>query len=266
MADEQPPVTTPPGVPPGYDALREARRLLRSIRAGTLATLAADGYPFATLVNVATAMDGAPILLMSGLSAHTKNLLRDQRASLLLPQGGKGDPLAHARLTLVGDAVCVSDPAQRSGLRARFLSRHPKSALYADFGDFSFWRLEMARAHLNGGFARAADFDGAQIRTDVSGADELADIEAGALEHMNRDHAAAVRLYATQLLRQKEGRWKATGIDPGGLDLALGDSTARLEFPEPVRSGEALRRVLAALAAAARALNEQNAATQHKTA
>ena len=252
MTQTPPPVETI-GLPPGYDALAEARRLLRSVRAGALATLTPDGFPFATLVNVATAMDGTPILLMSGLSAHTKNIAADSRASILLSEGGKGDPLAHARLTVVGRAVRVEDEAARAVLKARFLARHPKSALYADFGDFAFWRLEMARAHLNGGFARAADFEAAAIVTNVSGAAELAAIEPGALEHMNAEHNEAVRLYATRLLGEKDGRWRATGIDPDGMDLALGDTTARLEFPERVETGESLRRVLAALAAKARA-------------
>ena len=252
MAEEKPQTSSPPGVPPGYNAVGEAKRLLRSIRAGALATLTPDGYPFATLVNVATAMDGAPILLLSGLSAHTKNLAGEKRASILLSEGGKGDPLAHARLTVVGQAIRCEDQTQRAALKSRFLARHPKSALYADFGDFSFWRLEVARVHLNGGFAKAADFDGMAVLTDLSGAGEIAAIEAGALEHMNSEHNEAVRLYATKLLGEKDGRWRATGIDPEGMDMALGDLTARLEFPEPVKNGDSLRKTLAALAADAR--------------
>ena len=249
MSTEQ----APNALPPGYDGLGEAKRLLRTVRAGALATLTADGFPFATLVNVATAMDGTPLLLMSGLSAHTKNLAGEKRVSLLLSEGGKGDPLAHARLTVVGHCVRIEDETARAAARARFLARHPKSALYADFGDFAFWRLEVARAHLNGGFARAADFEGPAILTDVSGAGELAEIEAGALEHMNGDHSDAVRLYATRLAGEKDGRWRATGVDPEGLDLILGDMTARIAFPGLATNGNELRRVLADLAATARA-------------
>ena len=129
------------GLPEGYDALAEAKRLLRQIRSGALATLAqGSGYPFATLVSIATDFDGSPILLTSQLSAHTRNLAADPRASVLLAEGGRGDPLAHPRLTVVGRAIRATEPAERARLRARFLGRHPKSALYADFGDFSFWR------------------------------------------------------------------------------------------------------------------------------
>ena len=247
--------TEPPtmGLPPGYDGIRVARTLLRTIRAGALGTLTKEGgFPFATLINVATDVDGTPILLMSGLSAHTKNLDADLRASILLSERGKGDPLAHPRLTVVGRARRITDETARTRLRRRFLARHPKSALYADFGDFAFWRLEVESAHLNGGFAKAADYDGKMILLETADAQELIDIEESALAHMNADHNEAVRLYATSLAGEKEGAWKTTGIDPEGIDLALGDTTARVFFPQRVATGADLRKILAELAAEAR--------------
>jgi putative heme iron utilization protein len=247
-----PGVTMPAGVPADFDPVSEAKRLLRSIRAGALATLTPDGFPLATLVNVATAFDGSPVLLMSGLSAHTKNLAAEPRASVLLSEGGKGDPLAHARLTVVGTVVRIDNADARAALKARFLARHPKSALYADFGDFAFWRFGVKRALLNGGFARAAEFTAEALLSDVSGAGELETIEADALAHMNADHAEAVRLYATRLLGEKDGRWRATGVDPDGMDLALGDLTTRLPFPKRVTDGNQLRGVLASLGKQAR--------------
>jgi putative heme iron utilization protein len=240
-------------LPEGYDAAGEAKRLLRSIRAGALATLSPDGFPFASLVNVATDFDGSPLLLMSSLSAHTRHLDAEPRASILLSEGGKGDPLAHARLTVTGRAGRITDEAERARVKARFLARHPKSALYADFGDFAFWRVDLLRAHLNGGFARAATFDSAQIRTDLTGAEEIVEIEASAIEHMNADHADAVRLYAVKLCGEADGRWRVSGVDPEGLDLACGDLSARLAFPARITDGAGLRRVLAELGAAARA-------------
>lgn len=234
-------------LPPGYDGLAEARRLLRATRAGSLATLEPEGGPFASLVNVATAFDGAPLLLMSGLSAHTQYLDRDPRAALLLAEAGKGDPLAHPRLTVSGVARRLAD-AEREDARRRFLARHPKSALYADFGDFAFWRLDVARAHLNGGFARAAAYQGADLLLDVAGAAALAAAEDGAVEHMNADHADAVQLYATKLCGAPEGRWRVSGIDPEGMDLASGDLTARLVFSAPVFAPDQLRAVLVKLA------------------
>jgi putative heme iron utilization protein len=245
---EQNPGMRTPGLPHGYDARAEAHRLLRSIRAGMLATIGSDGFPFASLVNVATDMAGAPLLLLSGLSSHTQNLLAQPRASILLAETGKGDPLAHPRLTLTGTARELGIGQERSQARARFLARHPKSALYADFGDFGFWRLDLDRANLNGGFARAAEFDPELILSPMDGTEELQAIEQDALEHMNSDHARAVQHYATVLLGQKARRWRAVAIDPEGIDLASGDLSARLPFPSIVRTAAELRKTLAILA------------------
>jgi putative heme iron utilization protein len=241
--------------PADFDPRAEAKGLLRATRAGSLATIDRNtGHPFASLVNVATDVDGSPLILVSRLSTHTANLEVDGRASLLLASTGKGDPLAHPRLTLLGTFVQVArDSADEPRLRRRFLARHPKSELYAGFADFSFWRLGVVSAHLNGGFARAADLKAADVLTDVSGADELIEAEEGAVTHMNGDHAEAVRLYATKLLGADDGKWRLTGLDPDGLDLALGDNTLRLAFPERVTGAAQLREVVVDLAAKARA-------------
>lgn len=252
---ERPAESGPSGgfpLPPGYDGIAEAKQLLRSIRSGALATLASDsGFPFASLTTVATDHDGSPILLLSQLSAHTRNLIADSRASLLLARMGKGDPLAHPRLTLVGRIQRARD-ADRPRLRARFLARHPKAALYVDFGDFAFYRLECARAHLNGGFAKAADYAALQILTDISDARDLLDAEAGALDHLNEDHGDALWLYARKIAGEPEGKWRASGLDPEGLDLMAGDLTARLAFAQRITGPVALRKTLADLAARAR--------------
>ena len=257
MADEEqgaPGERPLPGPPPGYDAIGEAKRILRAIRVGSLCTIdRASGHPVATLSTTATDYDGSPILLLSQLSAHTRNLDADPRCSILLAQGGKGNPLAHPRVTIIGRAVKHVDPDDRERLKQRFLRKNPKSALYADFGDFAFWRLEVAGAHLNGGFAKAADFDAAAILTSLEGSQSLLDSESGALDHMNADHADALGLYAAKLAGEPAGRWRATGLDPEGIDLAAGDMTARVAFPARVDTPEALRRCLVDLAARARA-------------
>ncbi len=238
-----------------FDAKGVAKSLLRATRAGALATIDRDtGYPFASLVNVATDVDGSPLILVSRLSTHTANLENDGRASLLLASVGRGDPLAYPRLTVLGrfESVARQD-AREPRLRRRFLARHPKSELYADFADFSFWRLDIVSAHLNGGFGRAADLKASDMVTDVTHATDLVEAEASAIAHMNADHAEAVRLYATKLLGAEDGRWRLTGLDPEGLDLALGDATLRLAFPEPVSNAEQLRKTVVDLAKAARA-------------
>jgi putative heme iron utilization protein len=237
--------------PADFDPLALAKSLLRSVRAGTLATLDRNtGHPFASLVNVATHVDGSPIILTSRLATHTANLEVDARASILLAETGKGDPLAHARLTVLG----VMAPNGEERLRRRFLARHPKAELYAGFGDFAFWRMTVASAHLNGGFARAADLTASDVLTAIDDAAALIEAEEGAVNHMNADHAEAVRLYATRLLGEPDGAWQVTGIDPDGLDLALGDRTVRLPFLQRIISPAALRQTLKQLADEARAI------------
>jgi len=134
-----------------------------------------------------------------------------------------------------------------------FLARHPKAELYAGFGDFAFWRMRVASAHLNGGFARAADLKAQDVLTDISGADEMIAGEEGAVAHMNEDHADAILLYATKLLGEDDGPWRISGLDPEGADLAAGDRTARLAFPARVTSRVGIREMLVALVKDARA-------------
>src|SRR5499427_9599214 len=130
---------------PDFDAISTAKKLLRSIRAGALATIDRNtGHPFGSLVNVATDSDGSPLILVSRLSSHTANLEADSRASILLAETGKGDPLAHPRLTVLGAMAQLERGSDLDArVRRRFLARHPKSELYADFGDFAFWRMNV---------------------------------------------------------------------------------------------------------------------------
>lgn len=168
---DRPPAITPRGteLPEGagrpFDAAATARAILADVRSGALATNdPQSGFPLATLVNVATDADGAPLLCLSGLALHARNLAADPRASLLLAAPGKGDPLAHPRLTLVGTFAPSEDP----GARDRFLAAHAKAQLYIDLPDFRFWRMIVAAVHLNGGFARAATLAPGDLVTDGS--------------------------------------------------------------------------------------------------
>jgi putative heme iron utilization protein len=240
--------------PADFDPGAVAKTLLRATRAGTLGTLDRNtGHPFCSLVTVATDVDGSPLILTSRLSTHTANLEADGRASVLLAQTGKGDPLAHPRLTVLGTFAPVArDGEDDARVRRRFLARHPKAELYAGFGDFSFWRMKVVSAHLNGGFARAADLPAADVLTDISSADEMVAAEEGAVAHMNADHTDAIELYAVDLLGEAEGPWRISGLDPEGADLIFGDRTARLMFKERVTSSGALRQALVALAKEAR--------------
>jgi putative heme iron utilization protein len=216
---------------PDFEPKSLAKELLRSATTGALGTLDATGAPFATLTTVATDSDGRPILLLSRLATHTRHLEADGRASLLLARIGRGDPLAHPRLTLSGTAHRVERGTDEGArLRRRFLAHHPKAELYADFGDFAFWRLDPRVVHLNGGFARAAELTAAELLTDVSDAQSLVEAEESAVAHMNDDHAEAVSLYGSVLLAGGKGKWRLAGIDPEGVDLESGGEFRRLAF------------------------------------
>jgi putative heme iron utilization protein len=137
-------------------ARETTRQLLREARFGTLATINENGYPFASLVTFALDRAQTPFLLVSRLSGHTKHLLADPRCSLLVGEPGKGDPLAHARITIQCSASIVDRASDENIiLRTLFLARHPKAALYIDFADFLYIRLTMMEASLNGGFGKA---------------------------------------------------------------------------------------------------------------
>lgn len=254
--DDAPPAITPRGLefggspPDDFDPVALARETLRRGRTGALATLdPVTGFPLATLINVATDVDGTPIFLASRLSLHTRNLEADPRASILFATLGKGDPMAaSARVSVVGRAERTEEPR----IRRRFLARHPKAALYADFPDFSFFRLSVDGIHPNGGFARAGQGPFTDVLLDLSDSEAVIEGEEGAVEHMNEDHADAVALYATRLCGQRVGAWRMTGIDPEGADLILGEETARLVFPERLTDRASIRTMLVRLVAEAR--------------
>lgn len=240
------------------DTARAARGLIRAARSASLATLSAGqgGWPYASLVMIACDQAGCPILLISRLAEHTANLLADGRASLLIDGTAAlppGDRLAGARLSLLARAE-LAGGAERAALRPRYLAAHPAAAQYADFGDFGFWRLRPERGHLVAGFGRIHWVEGADLCCSAAAAQAVAEAEANILDHMNRDHAEAIRLYATRLLGQADGAWRMTGCDAEGCDLAIeGGTAARLEFAESVTDAEGVRRALVALARQARA-------------
>ena len=233
-----------------FDAPKAAKKLLREGLSGALATLMpGSGDPYCSLVNVATAHDGSPLLLISKLAIHTKNLVADPRASLMLDERKAGDPLEGARVMLMG-RVSETDDAKA---RARYLARHPEAEMFAGFADFAIYRMEVERAHLVAGFGRIVDLAGKDILTDVSGAEALIEAEADAVAHMNEDHKDALRLYATKLLGASDGDWRCTGCDPDGLDLRLERTGLRLDFPQRASGPGPLRAILKQLAASAHA-------------
>jgi putative heme iron utilization protein len=239
--------------PPDFKASRLARSLLRRSRQGALATLmVGSGDPYCSLVNVASHADASPILLISRLALHTKNIIGDSRVSLMLDERAAGDPLEGARIMLAGRAEEATGD-QAALLRRRYLNAHPSAEGFVDFKDFSFFRIAPSGAHLVAGFGRIVDLKPAQFLTDISSAEALLEAEPGAIQHMNEDHREAMNLYATKLLGADSADWTCTGCDPDGMDMQAGATTLRLDFPERVTSGMALRKMLVRLAGEARA-------------
>jgi putative heme iron utilization protein len=222
------------------------RRVTRACRKTALATLMEGDGPYVSLVTVAFDHDMAPILLLSGLADHTRNLSADRRVSLLFDgTEGHANPQTGPRLTLTGVAD-LSRGDERDRLAARFLARHPAAALYAGFGDFGFWRVRAERAHFVGGFGRAVWFD-APFGLDPAAAAAMAAAESGILDHMNASHDAAIQLFARALGGAGDG-WRMTGIDPDGCDLAQGDEAfLRLAFDAPLDGAAAARAALVGL-------------------
>lgn len=236
-----------------FDPARVAKSLLRRRREGALATLMRDGgAPYCSLVNLASAPDGSPVLLISRLAVHTRNLLADPRVSLMLDERAAGDPLQGARIMLMGEAV-AADPAELPTLRRRYLAAHPGAEAYIDFKDFSLFRIITSGVHLVAGFGRIVDLAASDYLTDLGGADDLLDAEASAVEHMNADHLIALNLYATRLLGAAAADWRCTGLDPEGLDLQADAQVLRLDFPQRVTSAAQLRDMLKRMADMARA-------------
>jgi heme iron utilization protein len=238
---------------PDFDAARLARSLLRRSRQGALATLVpGSGDPYCSLVNVASHPDGSPILLISRLALHTRNLLGDARLSLMLDERAEGDPLEGSRIMLAGRAEQAGG-GDVAILRQRYLNAHPSSEVFVNFKDFSFFRIRPIGAHLVAGFGRIVDLKPEQFLTDISDAASLLEAEQGTVDHLNADHREAMNLYATKLLGAKSADWRCTGCDPDGIDLQAGATMLRLDFPRRIVTPAALRQVLKQLADQARA-------------
>ena len=251
MADQQPKTVIRQT---DAQALALARRLIATARHGALAAMPveADGFPNVSRVQASMDVDGAPVILISALSPHRAAIEADARCALLLGEAGKGDPLAHPRISLSTRAARVErGGGDHDRIRRRHLARHPKAALYADFGDFAFFRLEIAAASLNGGFGKAYEptADDLALKGDVAG---MAALEESAVAHMNDDHADAIALYAEKLAGAAAGNWRLATMDSEGMDLASGDQLVRLAYPAPLEAAADLRKVLKRMADSAR--------------
>jgi hypothetical protein len=227
------------------------RRLMREVPRVGLGTLdSATGEPYVSLAMVATDPTAAPLLLLSDLADHTRNLKADPRVSLLFDGTlGMAMPLAGARATVQGRVV----PSRSEEERARYVARHPDAEQYFSFRDFHLYRVEALRAHLVAGFGRIHWVEAQGVLLPGEAVAALAPRERDIVEHMNEDHADAVQLYAERLLGREGGGWRLTGVDVEGADLRRGGETARLWFDKPVHDAEACRVELVRLVKRARA-------------
>jgi heme iron utilization protein len=226
------------------------RLLARSCTRAALAT-SLNGAPYASLVLITLDLDASPLLLLSDLAQHSRNIAFDPRISLLLDgTESQPDPLTGPRVTLLGRALPTDDPR----CLARFMSHHPASAAYAGFRDFHLYRVMVERGHLVAGFGRIEWINGGDFLFQPdTGA--LAAAEADILRHMNADHSDTIAHYACGLLGRTGTGWRMTGIDPEGIDLRCDNGTARLDFAAPILSPvltpEAARAALVQLSGAA---------------
>lgn len=223
-----------------------ARTLIEPGALASLATLTKTGHPYTSLVAVSALPGNAPIMCVSALAEHTQNLRRDPRASLLVCEHMEGgaDPLAFARVTLVG-ALTQYQPSDADV--DHHLAQHPHAADYIGFDDFSWWRFEVANVRYVGGFgfmgwASGDEFAGAT-------ADPIIPHAAPMIDHLNADHADA----CLKIVRRLAGESLAmsatvTGVDRYGMTFDVWTTTedspdvcARVSFPEPLESPQEVR-------------------------
>jgi len=228
-----------------------ARALMRSCDRASLATAMVEGgWPFASLVAVACDHAGAPLVMISDLAEHAKNLKAARGRCALLFDGTAGhqNPLAGPRVTVLGRLLAEDDER----LLARFVARHPDADTYAGFGDFHLYRMNVDRAYLVAGFGLIRWIETAELLFDVTGMARLAAAETDIVGHMNDEHRDAVQAYARLLLGLEGSDWRMTGIDPEGIDLRADGQIARIAFDEPVHDPEEARNTLVQLVKKAR--------------
>lgn len=234
---------------------REARQFLFSTRHAMLSTQSAKypGFPYGSVAPFICNQSAEPVILISTLAEHTKNILQHPQVSLLVFSGAE-DLQANARLTLMGEAIACDK--QDEDLRARYLRYLPQAATYFDMHDFHFYRLRVAHVRYIAGFGRMGWFDGETLSADLSGS-TLAEQEAGILTHMNSDHQDSLIQYCAHVHGVSADNAEMIGIDAEGFDLRFhqGEETQgllRFDFDTPVLNAQDARKALVALSQASR--------------
>jgi putative heme iron utilization protein len=227
----------------------DARSYLRRHRHGVLSTLSKklDGYPFGSIVPCVTDHAARPVIFISRLAEHTKNIDADPRVSLLVRDAGS-DPQAGARLTFVGNARRASDDL--ATLQARYLNLIPDAARLVALGDFSFYRIEPVVLRFIGGFGA---IEWISAHDYAPPANTLAECEADIVAHMNTAHATTLRDYCRHFQGRHPVAVTMVGIDCDGFDVRADGEHLRIDFDPPVIDAHTARAALAAMAGQSRA-------------
>ncbi len=209
----------------------EARQFLRSTHSGILSTFSAkfDGYPFGSVAPFVLDHDCQPIILISNIAEHTKNIIANPKVSLVV-FAGTDDLQANARLTLIGEAV-KTDKSD-TNLRARYLRYIPQAASYFDMHDFAFYRIQIAQARYIAGFGKMNWMDGDEIAGNLESSANLAQLEPSMIEHMNSDHVDSMMAYCQHFYNISPSRVTLIGVDSDGFDIeaTINDALQILRF------------------------------------
>ncbi len=254
----------------------EARQFLRSTRSGILSTFSTKfpGYPFGSVAPFVLDHSGQPIILISSIAEHTRNILANPKVSLLVFAGDE-DLQASARLTLIGEANMIDK--EDANLRARYLRYLPQAASYFDTHDFKFYRIEIAQARYIAGFGKMGWVSGDELSGNelpaetISGAELIADSqlasqETAIIEHMNADHTDSLIAYCRHFHGIDATHAKMLGIDRDGFDVRVDVQTGievnteaasqtpvlRFNFEQPIHDAQSARMALVGMSKAAK--------------
>ncbi|HEX8186059.1 MAG TPA: DUF2470 domain-containing protein [Blastocatellia bacterium] len=242
----------------------EVRSLIRSERNAVLCTLSKrnGGWPFGSIAPYAITSAGEPLILISEIAEHTRNVRADARVSLLIQDSAAmADPQAGARVTLMGYAVPVPRLYLEDAHR-RYLALFPNSSGYFDAHDFSLFQINTEQVRFIGGFGEIYWLDGREIVDAAANSiiDPLASQSEMICNHMNEDHADALRLYAAAFAETKASAAKMIHVDRNGFDMVAVESGnhkhLRIDFPQPISDTEQVRPVMVEMARRARQMVE----------
>lgn len=235
-------------------AAEEARTIAASTNTGTLATLTAQGDPWASFVTYGL-LGGAPVLCVSNMAEHGRNLIGDPRASIaVVAPPTESDPLANGRITLAG-AVRRPEGDDAEAARQAHLDAVPAAKYYVDFSDFTLWVLDVDRVRWVGGYGRMQSAAGGDYA--IAQPDPVKPVAGGAIAHLNADHAESLAAMARTLGGYPDTRSAiCTGLDRYGLDLKVtterGVAYTRVGYAKPIDSADELRMATVELAGRAR--------------